>query len=85
MFLIAILKGWFYYLFPSAKVELEARRRAKICKSCERRKRLKYEIIKDNRIQELTGWCCGICSCPLSTLLRQNEKGCQAGKWHVKK
>lgn len=77
----AIVKGWTNYLWPNEKVEQQAKEWATICLDCEHNKVMKYEIIKDNRIKELAGHCCGLCGCPLSTLLRQNEKRCKAGKW----
>lgn len=77
----AIVKGWANFIWPNEKVENEAKRRAEICGGCEHNEHMKYEIIKDNRIEELTGHCCELCGCPLSTLLRQNDKTCEAGKW----
>lgn len=77
----AIIKGIKNFVFENKEVDKLAKRRALVCNFCEHKKKMKYEIIKDNRIKNISGDCCGLCKCPLSTLLRQNEKGCELGKW----
>jgi len=78
----AIIEGWGNYIFPNEKKEIEAKRRAAICASCPHAKRHIYKkLMPDYSLQEVEGMICEVCGCPLSTLLRQDEKGCELGKW----
>lgn len=71
-------KGWTNY-FLGLKTE-EAKRKAKICVQCNRIKKGKIEILKDDQIEEINGAYCGFCKCPLIAKLRSNDK-CPEGKF----
>lgn len=78
----AILKGWENYIFTDPEVEAKAKERAKICARCPMAKKGTYpQLMKDYTLKDVEGMVCGVCGCPLSTLLRQDEKGCELNKW----
>ena len=82
MKLKAILKGWENYIFPDPEIEAKAKERAKICAKCPMAKKGTYQqLMKDYTLKDVEGMMCGVCGCPLSTLLRQDEKGCELNKW----
>lgn len=78
----AILKGWKNYIFTNPEVEAKAKERAKICAECPMAKRGTYQkLMPDYSLRNVKGMKCKVCGCPLSTLLRQYEKGCELNKW----
>ena len=78
----AILKGWENYIFTDSSVEAKAKERAKICAGCPMAKKGTYpQLMKDYTLKDVEGMVCGVCGCPLSTLLRQDEKKCELNKW----
>ena len=78
----AILKGWENYIFTDSEVEAKAKERAKICAGCPMAKMSTYpQLMKDYTLKDVEGMVCGVCGCPLSTLLRQDEKKCELNKW----
>ena len=78
----AILKGWSNYLHANPQQEATARERAKICARCPHAKRGSLEVfLPDLTLKKIQGYKCERCACPLSTLLRQNEKTCE--KWKI--
>lgn len=78
----AILKGWENYIFTDPEVEAKAKERAKICANCPMAKKGTYpQLMKDYTLKDVEGMVCGVCGCPLSTLLRQDEKKCELNKW----
>ena len=78
----AILKGWENYIFTNPEVEAKAKERAKICARCPMAKKGTYpQLMKDYTLKDVEGMVCGVCGCPLSTLLRQDEKKCELNKW----
>lgn len=78
----AILKGWENYIFPNEEAEAKAKERATICAKCPHAKKGTYQkLMKDYTLQDVEGYMCDICRCPLSTLLRQDEKQCKLNKW----
>ena len=78
----AILKGWENYIFPNPETEAKAKERAKICADCPMAKKGTYQqLMGDYTLKEVKGMKCKACGCPLSTLLRQDEKGCELNKW----
>lgn len=78
----AIIEGWGNYIFPNEGIETEAKRRAAICAACPHSKQRIYKkLMPDYSLQEVEGMICEVCGCPLSTLLRQDEKGCELDKW----
>lgn len=58
----------------------EAKRKANICLDCDHLESGKIEIIKDNKIKEISGAICGKCKCPLSAKLRSDDK-CPIGRF----
>lgn len=66
-----IIQGW-SNLFLGLKTK-EAKKKAEICLECESIQHGKYEIIKDNKIQQIAGAMCGECKCPLSAKLRSDS------------
>ena len=82
MKLKAILKGWENYIFTNPEVEAKAKERAKICAECPMAKMGTYQrLMRDYTLKEVKGMKCKVCGCPLSTLLRQDKKGCELNKW----
>lgn len=78
----AILKGWENYIFTDPEIEAKAKERAKICANCPMAKNGTYpQLMKDYTLKDVEGMVCGVCGCPLSTLLRQDEKKCELNKW----
>jgi hypothetical protein len=74
-----VLKGWWVYLFSTLPETAKAK--AKICQACDKKEFGTYEeFLPDYSIKEVQGYKCGICKCPLSTLLR-SEKKCKLGKF----
>jgi flavoprotein len=80
----AILQGWKEFIWPSKKIEEQARERAKICAQCPHANPehpFKRWIPEENRIEMIKGLGCDICGCPLSSKLRQVLEGCPEKKW----
>lgn len=78
----AIIEGWKNYIFTDPEMEKKAVERAKICAQCPHAKRGTYQKqMSDYTLKDIQGYMCDVCGCPLSTLLRQNEKGCELNKW----
>lgn len=78
----AILKGWENYIFTDPEIEAKAKERAKICAGCPMAKMGTYQkLMPDYSLQDVKGMKCNMCDCPLSTLLRQDEKKCELNKW----
>ncbi|WP_172918083.1 hypothetical protein [Capnocytophaga canis] len=76
----AIVKGWTNYLFPDKETERKAISRAEICAKCPHSKKGTYQrLMPDYTLKDVQGMLCELCGCPLSTLLRQDEKQCE--KW----
>lgn len=75
-----IAKGWANYLGSDATAkQIE---RAKICDGCDSAVDGTYEkLMPDYSLKEIQGKKCAQCDCPLSTLLRQDGKKCELGKW----
>lgn len=86
MKLKAIIKGWENYIFTNEETEKKAIERAKICSKCPHAKKGTYEtLLPDYTLKKVKGMKCNVCGCPLSTLLRQNEKQCELNKWNDEK
>jgi hypothetical protein len=76
----AIWKGWKAYL--TNENSPETIRRAKICQICPNAVDGTYEkLMPDYTLKKLQGKKCNQCGCPLSTLLRQDDKKCELKKW----
>lgn len=76
-----IMSGWKNYFFESQEIEDLARERASVCSTCENAVWESYlEFIRDD-IQEIEGYICGLCHCPLSGKCRSPKEKCEANKW----
>tara|TARA_R110002167_G_scaffold81296_2_gene222673 strand:+ start:10585 stop:10833 length:249 start_codon:yes stop_codon:yes gene_type:complete len=76
-----IINGWANYIWPNIETEKLAKARAKICAGCIHSVKAKYEILKDDRIEEVKNHICDMCLCPLSAKLRSKEETCPLDKW----
>lgn len=76
-----IIDGWKSYLIDDPIALEKAKQRAKVCAECDKPKKMFIEIIKDDDIQEIEGFKCSVCNCPLSTATRSKEYTCPLGKW----
>lgn len=74
--LLQISKGWKNYVTnePIPKHKIEA------CENCPNKKHGKLLMFIEDDFKEIEGFYCGICKCPLSGLLRSDEK-CKIGKF----
>lgn len=68
MNLLAVAEGATNFLFKDEETEVKYQQRILICNPCESKK---TDLIER----------CGECGCPLATLLRQDVKHCNLGKW----
>jgi len=78
-----IVDGYSYLVVQDSEVEKIAQHRASICSKCTQ---AKYSgtvntIVVDNKIREIKGLRCGVCTCPISGLVRAEGKVCPLGKW----
>lgn len=80
----AIVSGFKNYHFPSEKIELIAKERAKICASCEHSNpsHAFKLLLEDQSTQDINGMGCNICHCLLSAKVRQLFEGCPLKKWN---
>lgn len=75
-----IMQGWKNFIDKPEVVEQKAKERAKICGACPKAKHgMLLAFIKDN-LEEIEGYYCDECKCPLSAKVRSNDK-CPLGKW----
>ena len=77
----SIIKGWSNYINPDPNVEAVAMERAKICSECNHSKNGWYAYFMEDEVTEIKGMVCGLCSCPLSTLLRSRDEKCKIDLW----
>jgi hypothetical protein len=78
-----ILDGYSYLVVKDSAIEEMAQHRASICSKCTQ---AKYSgtvntIVVDNKIKEIKGLRCAVCACPISGIVRAEEKVCPLGKW----
>jgi len=76
----AILSGWKNYISPGEISESTAKERAAICASCPFAKQGKLLAFVKDRLKEVEGAYCSVCSCPLSAKVRSNDI-CPKNKW----
>ncbi len=77
-----IYQGWKNYIFPNQEVEMVAKERAEICAGCVHAVKMKYdELMPDDTLKKIEGYCCELCLCPLSTKTRSLESNCEINKW----
>jgi len=76
-----LLIGWRYVVWKDKWHEIMARQRARICNDCEHAKHGKILQHVGDDIEEIQGYYCGLCDCPLSAKLRAQDSKCDANKW----
>jgi ribosomal protein L37E len=76
----AIVSGWANYA-EGEPPSVEALRRASICAACPHAKKKKLLQWVGDDIEEIKGYACDLCGCPLSAKIRQDISLCDAGKW----
>ena len=76
-----IVNGWKNLFFKDDKIELIAEQRAKICVNCKYAKQNKLLIFVNDDIQEVQGYECTKCKCPLSAKLRSENEKCPLKLW----
>ena len=67
-----IVKAWLEVI--KGNTTDEHKRRASICKGCEHAKYKKYLDFKDTGLEEVKGYICNECSCPLVSKIRSTDK-----------
>ena len=75
---LEILKAWRKVL--KGVTTEEDKRRALICSSCPSRKHGKILEFINDELQEVNGFYCGECKCPLVAKIRSNDK---CNKWET--
>tara|TARA_R110002012_G_C11185411_1_gene557654 strand:- start:99 stop:344 length:246 start_codon:yes stop_codon:yes gene_type:complete len=75
-----IKKGWQNYLDESNIDKEIVNKRATICSECKHAKQGKLLTFIKDRLQEIQGYYCGLCKCPLSAKVRSETK-CDIDKW----
>lgn len=78
-----ILEGWTNYFVDANGVILEeAHKRAALCSTCpSARWGLHSALLPDMQLQEIQGYYCKECGCPLSTAVRSKSYRCPLKKW----
>lgn len=76
-----IVAGWSNFIFPSAEIEAEARKRAKVCSKCDHAVTGSIMRFVGDDIECIEGLVCDLCDCPLSAKTRSMDSKCEAGKW----
>lgn len=78
-----IINGWKNYFQGSKSIHLPiAKERAKTCIECpDIKKGLHSAILPDMQIKKIKGHYCGVCKCPISTIVRSEDYKCPKGKW----
>lgn len=75
-----IKEGWSNYFENGDNPTEEEKRRAEICSSCDFKKHGKILMFVKDKLSNIEGHYCGVCTCPLSALIRSG-KGCEKKKW----
>lgn len=75
-----ILDGWKNFIDKSDVSESLAKKRAEKCGSCNEAKKSILVFFKDE-LQEIEGYKCNQCQCPLSAKVRSINEKCPIGKW----
>lgn len=75
-----MIKEWFS-VFKKDIVTNEEKRRAKICQGCEHRAHSKYLELVKSEIEEVQGYFCNYCSCPLVAKIKTQNKKHICNKW----
>jgi hypothetical protein len=76
-----ILNGWHNFLSKSEVSERLASDRAMECIGCPHAKKgLLTVFIKDD-FEEIQGYYCNLCKCPISAKIRSKKEKCDIDKW----
>lgn len=79
-----ILEGWGKVIVKDEATESLALARASICSSCPKIVRDEFILVFVNdAIEEIAGFKCGECGCPLSPKVRSQYSECPLGKWET--
>lgn len=78
-----IVSGWKNYIFESPEIERLAHERASVCSCCEHAKKKPYLEFVGDDIEEIKGYVCELCHCPLSGKCRSPQEKCEANKWKI--
>jgi hypothetical protein len=77
-----IINGWRAYSISDETTQEIAKKRAKICASCDKPVKGVFEFfLPDFEIKEIQGLKCSVCNCPLSTATRSKNYSCPLNKW----
>ena len=77
-----ILNGWQNFISKSEVTERLASDRAMECIGCENAKFSKtIEVFIKDDFEEIEGYLCKLCKCPLSAKIRSVSEKCEIGKW----
>jgi hypothetical protein len=68
-----IIKAWANVIWESEPVRLEAARRAKVCGACSHCVDGKVPELIGDKIKDVSGKVCDLCSCPLKAKIRSDE------------
>jgi hypothetical protein len=68
-----IVPAWYHVVFRDPKLEKLALERGEICRTCEHLN----HFVKHRKF----GKKCGLCGCPIISLVRSESSKCKAGKW----
>lgn len=77
----AIMKGWQNFIDKREVTELKARERAEVCAKCEHAKKGTLNAFIKDKLKQVQGHYCYLCTCPLSAKIRQNIEPCPLAKW----
>lgn len=78
--LATMLGGWKNFIVKQEVSEATAKMRAFICEQCPKAKRGKLLTFIKDCLEEIEGYYCTACGCPLSAKLRSDDT-CPEGKW----
>lgn len=77
-----IFNGWYNLITDNKPAFKLAKTRALICFKCEHKKDNQFiEIFVNDKMTEIKGSICGICTCPLSAKLRSPNEKCDKKLW----
>ena len=76
-----ILNGWHNFLSKSEVSERLASNRAMECIGCSHAKKGMLTVFIKDDLEEIQGYYCDLCKCPLSAKIRSINEKCDIDKW----
>jgi len=76
-----ILNGWHNFLSKSEVSERLASNRAMECIGCPHAKKGMLPVFIKDDLEEIQGYYCDLCKCPLSAKIRSINEKCDIDKW----